>query len=141
MANIVRGDDEKWFIRLMQSDGETPYDLTGCTVSVTAKAAYDNDPADSTAIYQHWVTIDGAGAESGGSGLSLGGTDPATGTAYTLASEGALTQHLTDAETDDLSAGSHLWEIQLVDADDEVHTLSSGTETVDLDLTRKTSFP
>jgi hypothetical protein len=140
MSTIIRGDDEKWFVRLFDADG-VPFDLTGCTVWITGKTAKSNDADDADALYTHTIVIDGAGAVTSSDGISLGGTDPDTGTAYTLATEGALTQHLADTESTLLAAGTIVYDVQLKDAAGEIHTILQDSDTVVEDVTRRITTP
>lgn len=49
-----RGDTPEWDIEIFEADGTTPFDLTGCTVWLTAKRLITD--ADADAIFQLTTT-------------------------------------------------------------------------------------
>lgn len=84
MAELRRGDTIHATITLTDTDTEGPLDLSGKMVRVTCK-----EQIDGAIVYQHSITVNGAGVVTQANGLALVG--PAT--------DGVLLQTWTSTET------------------------------------------
>jgi hypothetical protein len=123
---IIRGDTAKWSIPIVDDIGD-PYPLHGCKVWVTSKTSSDLD--DTSALYQHWIEIDGAGDVTAANSMSLGGGGAAAG---------VVIQELTPAESSQFEVGTFYYDLQVRLADGEVYTsLNNIAETVIADFTRE----
>jgi len=106
----TRGDSGRLDVTVTQSDG-TAYDLTGCTLFLTVKNSLTD--ADSAAVIRKEVTAHDD-AEAGESHFDLLTTDNAT-------------------------AGTRFYDIQLKDADNKIFTLFGGIWKVLADVTVRTA--
>lgn len=124
---IIRGDDTFWDIPIPRPGSTDPYPLAGCTVWVTAKPARDSDIPDTSATWQHTITINGSGDVTASDGLTLG-TDGAVA--------GIVIEHLTAAESAVIAPGSYKYDVQVKDPAGLITTVLSGIENVVGDITR-----
>jgi hypothetical protein len=114
---MKRGDTPLWNIQAYQSDGTTPFDLTGYTLRMTFKRSIADDDAD--AVFE-LSTVEGT--------ITL--TDAANGQA---------TAQPERSDTSGLTVDTTLyWDLQAArDATTDVtYTLLSGTLFVSRDITR-----
>lgn len=111
-ANLcwTRGDSGRLDVVVKQADG-TAYDLTGATLFLTVKTALS--VADASATIRKEVTShdDAAAGES----------------------------HFDLATTDNATAGTYYYDVQLKTSDSKVYTLFGGTWTVPDDVTKRTA--
>ncbi len=117
---LIRGDDYgvgRYLFRyaLVTALG-APYDLTGCRVDVTYKAAITDpgiDPTDSTATVKHTLIVTSSGVATTTTGLYLVGS----------ATAGVVEERMTRAETLAMPLTTNLLsDLQLTDARGEVTT-------------------
>jgi hypothetical protein len=106
----TRGDSGRLDVTVTQSDGAA-YDLTGCTLFLTAKNSLTD--ADSAAVIRKEVTTHDA-PESGES-------------------------HFEILTTDNATAGVRFYDVQLKDADNKIFTLFGGIWKVLADVTVRTA--
>lgn len=120
VRTIIRGDSygirrPLYTITLVDELGN-PFNLTGCTVRTTYKAAVTTpveDPTDTSAAIKHDIVINGSGAPTTENGLHLLG--PATA--------GVLEEWLTSTESRALPTGVELVsDVELTDQNGEVFT-------------------
>ena len=130
MAEVIRGDTTMWDIAIVGAD-DLPLNLTGCSVWVTVKTSADQP--DSEALYQHTLTVSGAGATTHTDGLSVG-TGGVTA--------GIVDEELTPAESALFATGDYVYDIQVMLANGRIYTpVLGGEETVVADLTRDITKP
>jgi hypothetical protein len=106
----TRGDSGRLDVTVTQSDGAA-YDLTGCTLFLTAKNSLTD--ADSAAVIRKEVTTHDA-PESGES-------------------------HFEILTTDNATAGVRFYDVQLKDSDNKIFTLFGGLWRVLADVTVRTA--
>lgn len=113
--SMYRGDDEALELTLLDADGVTPLDLTGCSIRFTAKRK-DSD-TDANAII----------AKVTPSEIEID-ANPLLGLA---------TVYIVPADTSALTAKTKLlWDVQVTDGAGLVHTVATGTLTILPDITR-----
>jgi hypothetical protein len=106
----TRGDSGRLDVTVTQSDG-TAYDLTGSTLFLTVKNALTD--ADSAAVIRKEVTVHDA----------------------PLAGE----SHFEIATTDNATAGTRFYDVQLKDGTNKIYTLFGGVWRVVADVTARTA--
>lgn len=113
ISNYIRGDSRQVNIQFYESDGVTPFDLTGCTVFFTVNANSDNTANNdsSAAIALKVNSFD----------------DPSSGLA---------TLQITNADTQDMEPGIYYYDVQLKDSFGNITSLAQNTFTVIADITR-----
>ena len=112
--SMVRGDTRIIDCTVKGVDGTTPYDLTSCTLTFTAKRQITD--ADGVATFQL----------TNGAGITI-----------TDAPGGLFEIEITPASTYSMTAGATLvCDIQLKDVNARVFTLGKGTLAVSEDVTR-----
>jgi hypothetical protein len=106
----VRGDSGRLDVTVTQNDG-TAYDLTGATLFLTVKSAFTD--ADSAALIRKEVAIH---------------DDPQAGES-----------HFEIDTTDNVSAGTRFYDVQLKTTDAKIFTLFGGIWRVLSDVTTRTA--
>ena len=111
--SMIRGNSKLFAFPLTNSDGD-PIDLTGATVTMTAKAAYTD--TDAAAVFQK---------------------TEADGITVVSALNGVITVDLDPADTSSLTGKVNrlIYDIQVQDADDRVSTPVRGKLVVQPDVT------
>ena len=132
---IIRGDSEVYTITLKNADG-TAFNLTDCTVWVTAKSSTAD--ADTAALYQHRIVISNTGTVTSQNSLYLGAGG---------ATAGILIHRIAPAESDGFAAGSYVYDVQVrypspdVAGQYDIETpILGATETVVEDITRSVAI-
>jgi|ERR1035437_2768255 hypothetical protein len=113
IKNYIRGDSRVLNFTFLQSDGVTPFNLTGCTVFFTVNANSNNtaDTDVSAVIAVNTSTF----------------TAPLTGIA-------SIT--LTNAVTQDIAPNTYYYDVQLADANGNITSLAQNLFIVIADVTR-----
>jgi len=109
LPSIVAGDDRTFSVTVTDSDG-TSRDITGWTLRVTVKER-KTDP-DSDAVITKDIT------------------------SHSAPTDGATEFTFTSSETSDLN-GSYYYDIQITDADGDIHTATTGTVTFTQGVTNR----
>lgn len=116
IQNFIRGDSRLLSIAVLQSDGKTPFDLTGCEVFFTVNAnpnnTADNDSSAIIALKNNAIT------------------NPAAGVAQI---------QVTNANTQDIPPGTYFYDVQLKDANGNITSLGQNEFIVIPDVTRSIS--
>ena len=120
VRNIIRGDSyairRPFYTITLVDENSNPFDLRGCTVRTTYKAALTSpveDPNDSTAAIKHDIVVNSSGTVTSQNGLFLVG--PATA--------GVLSERLTATESRSLPLNTPLLsDVELTDQNGEVFT-------------------
>lgn len=120
VRTVIRGDSyairRPLYTYTLVDDNANPFDLTGCTIRTTYKAALtapETDPTDTSAAIKHTLIINGSGAATTEDGLHLVGA----------ATNGVIEEWLTSTESRSLPlATSLLSDIELTDANGEIFT-------------------
>lgn len=115
ISNYIRGDSRQLSIQCYNSDGVTPFNLTGCTLYFTLNTSAT--PADDGTDTTSAIKISTSTFSSPTSGL------------------GSLT--LTNALTQPLAQGTYYYDIQLKDSLGNITSLASNTFTVVDDITTR----
>ena len=126
IQNYIRGDSRTLIIPVYQSDGVTPFNLTGCTVYFTLNAAQQpsDDGTDSTAVIKKSVT---------GGFLTTYGSLP-------TAAYGWIAQiTLQNTDTQPLTAQTYYYDVQLKDNAGNIYSLGSNQFSVIDDITTRVS--
>jgi hypothetical protein len=115
IQNYIRGDSRTLNIQVYQSDGVTPFNLTGCEVFFTLNSSSTpaDDGTDTTAALKVSTTTFSA---------------PTTGLA---------TLQLTNALTQPLTPGTYFYDIQLKDGSGNITSLGQNTFGVISDITTR----
>jgi|SRR6478609_8294558 len=114
--SIYHGDtyEETWTLK--QADGVTPYNLSGAKVWMTVKTAYSvADPG------------------------SLQISSPASGIVFTDIPNGVINMTITAAQSAALAVQTYVYDIQIKDVAGKIFTLTSGTFTVNPEVTITTT--
>lgn len=113
ILNFIRGDSRLISIAVLQSDGKTPFDLTGCEVFFTVNAnpnnTADNDTSAIIALKNSSIT------------------NPTLGVA---------TIQISNANTQDIVVGTYFYDVQLKDANGNITSLGQNEFIVIPDVTR-----
>jgi len=136
---IRRGDSTSFAVELRGSDGSIA-SLVNATLWFTVKQAYDNDLTDASAAVKNYIVINGAGAVTSSSGITLGGKRPSDGVTVTGASDGVVTVSISSAQSTLLQPGDCPWDVQVLKSG-VIQTAASGTIAVTADVTRRTTTP
>lgn len=115
ISNYIRGDSRTLNIQVYQSDGVTPFNLTGCTVYFTLNSS--DTPAD-----------DGTDSTAAIAKSTSSFADPTSGLA---------TITLLNTDTQPLVAGQYYYDIQLKDSSGNITSLAQNTFTVIDDITTR----
>jgi len=115
---ITRGDTPSWTIELFGENGG-PYELLGCTVTVTCKrrAAL----TDAQALFQHFITVNALGVVTASSGMVLGSLG---------ATSGVIIESITSVESALFIRGTYKWDLEVRTEAGKVHTPLRGVEEV-----------
>lgn len=116
IKNYIRGDSRLISVNIFQSDGVTPFNLTGCEVFFTVNANTNNttDTDTSAVIALKNNTI----------------TNPTLGVA---------TIQISNANTQDIAPGTYYYDVQLKDANGNITSLAQNTFIIIADVTRSIS--
>lgn len=117
IKNYIRGDSRLLNITVLQSDGVTPFNLTGCEVFFTLNIS--STPANSSTDASAALAVSTSTF-----------TNPATGVAQI---------QLTNAETQSLAATTYYYDIQLKDASGNITSLAQNQFIVIDDITTRIS--
>lgn len=113
IKNYIRGDSRLISVTILQSDGVTPFNLTGCTVFFTVNAnsnnTADNDSSAVIAIKTNTFPT------------------PTTGVA---------TLQITNTITQDIAPGTYYYDVQLQDANGNITSLAQNQFLIIADVTR-----
>lgn len=113
IKNYIRGDSRLISISIFQSDGVTPFNLTGCEVWFTVNASSNNtSDTDASAV------------------IALKNTSIANPTL------GVATIQITNANTQDIAPGTYYYDVQLKDASGNITSLAQNQFIVIADVTR-----
>lgn len=113
IKNYIRGDSRVLNFQFYQSDGVTPFNLTGCQVWFTVNAN-SNNTADN----------DSSAA------ISL------TTTSFPNPTSGQASLTISNADTQDISPNTYYYDVQLQDANGNITSLAQNTFIVIADVTR-----
>lgn len=116
ITDFIRGDSRQINITCTQSDGVTPFDLTGCTVYFTVNASADNTADDDTSAVIALKT-----------------------SSFSDAASGVATLTITNAISQDIAPGTYYYDVQLKDSTGNVTSLAQNKFTVIADVTRSIS--
>lgn len=116
IQNYIRGDSRTIQIQVYQSDGQTPFNLTGCEVFFTVNANSNNTADNDTSAVIAAKTL-----------------------SFSTPTNGLATIQLTNAMTQDIAPGTYYYDVQLKDASGNIYSLAQNTFTVIADVTRSTS--
>lgn len=112
--NFIRGDSRTIALQVYQSNGTTPFDLTGATVYFTVNSS--TAPADDTTAAVQKQT-----------------------TTHTAATLGQTSISLLPTDTASLNAGDYFYDAQVKDSFGNVFSLPQGVFTIAADITRRTT--
>ena len=113
ITNYIRGDSRTIQINVFQSDGVTPFNLTGCEVFFTVNANTNNTAdSDATAVIALKTSTF---------------ANPALGVATLL---------LTNTVTQDIAPGVYYYDVQLKDSAGDITSLQQNTFQIVADVTR-----
>ena len=113
ITGYVRGDSRAINIQVVQADGVTPFDLSGCELFLTLNPATNPGNDDSGAVLEVSTNVF---------------ADPASG-------QGTLL--LTNQATQNLAPATYYYDIQLKDANGNITSLAQNTFQVLADITRR----
>lgn len=113
IENYIRGDSRIIQINVFQSDGKTPFNLTGCTVFFTVNANSDNTTDVDTSAVIALKTSTFSSPTSGIANLSL-----------------------TNVITQDITPDVYFYDIQLKDSSGNITSLAQNTFQIIPDVTR-----
>lgn len=113
IKNYIRGDSRLISVSIFQSDGVTPFNLTGCTVFFTVNANSNNTADNDTSAV---IKI---------SNSSI--TNPTLGVA---------TLQITNVMTQDITPGTYYYDVQLQDANGNITSLAQNQFLIIADVTR-----
>ena len=116
IKNYIRGDSRLISVSIFQSDGITPFNLTGCEVWFTVNANSNNTADNDTSAV---ISIKNAAI-----------TNPTLGVA---------TLQITNAMTQDIPPGTYYYDVQLKDASGNITSLQQNQFLIVADVTRSTS--
>lgn len=140
-VELTRGDTPEWSYKLLTPD-LAAMNLSLVTIWLTVKPAIDDDVTDSAAVLSHYLVVDGSGTVTASAGMSLGGTDPETGTVVAGAASGVITHRIPQADSTAIPAGSYVYDIQIKDAAGRYTTVVLDQPfTVRGDVTRRITTP
>lgn len=116
IKDYIRGDSRQINIQVYQSDGVTPFNLTGCEVFFTVNANSNNTAdSDATAVIAKKTST------------------------FANPSSGLATIQLANTDTQDVAPGSYYYDVQLKDASGNITSLAQAQFTVIADVTRSIS--
>lgn len=110
IKDVIRGDTRTINLTFLQSDGQTPVNLTGGTIYFTVNTSSDPSNDSGTTIQK-------------------------TATSFSDATNGEHTLTLTHADTD-IDAGEYWYDVQFVDASGSYLSSYRGKFIVQSDVTR-----
>ncbi len=117
--SITRGDTPSWTITLLNDSGG-PFQLAGCTVTVTCKSR--STVPDINALFKHFIAINALGVVTTSSGMELGPGG---------AGSGIIIESITSTESAAFTPGSYKWDLEVRTAAGKVYTpLRAVEETV-----------
>lgn len=116
IKDYIRGDSRVLNIQVNQSDGVTPFNLTGCEVFFTVKAnSNDTSDTDTSAV----IALKTSSFSNPASGLA--------------------TLTITNAISQDIAPGVYFYDVQLKDSFGNITSLGQNTFTINADITRAIS--
>jgi hypothetical protein len=116
IKNYIRGDSRLISIAIFQSDGVTPFNLTGCEVFFTVNANTNNTAdTDTSAI------------------IAL------KNTSITNPTLGIATIQISNTNTQDVAPGTYYYDVQLKDANGNITSLAQNQFIIIPDVTRSIS--
>jgi hypothetical protein len=116
IKNFIRGDSRVVNIQVYQSDGITPFNLTGSTVFFTVNANQDNTAdTDSSAVIALKTST------------------------FAQPTSGLATLTITNAMTQDITPGTYYYDVQVKDGSGNVMSLQQSQFIVIADVTRSIS--
>ena len=115
ITKFIRGDSRVLNIQVYQSDGVTPFNLTGCTVYFTLNTSSTptDDGTDATAALKTSTS------------------------SFSTPSNGLATITLTNSQTQSLSPTTYYYDIQLKDGSGNITSLGQNTWQVIADITTR----
>jgi hypothetical protein len=115
IQNYIRGDSRVLSIQVYQSDGVTPFNLTGCEVFFTLNTSSTpaGDGTDATAALKKSTT------------------------SFSSPTNGVATITLTNTDTSGLVQGTYYYDIQLKDSSGNITSLAQNSWTVIDDVTTR----
>lgn len=115
ITNYIRGDSRVLNIQVYQSDGVTPFNLTGCYVYFTLNLSSTptDDGTDATAAIKKEVS------------------------SFVSPTSGLATITLTNTDTQPLIQGTYYYDIQLRDSSGNITSLASNSWSVIDDITTR----
>lgn len=113
IRNYPRGDSRILGFTFLQSDGKTPFDLTGCEVFFTVNPVTDPGASDSGAVIEKSTT------------------------SFVTPSSGVASITLTNADTQNINPATYYYDVQLKDANGNITSLMQNTFQVIPDITRR----
>lgn len=116
IKNYIRGDSRTLTINVFQSDGVTPFNLTGCEVFFTVNAN-SNPTADTDASAVIALKT----------------------STFSAPTTGIATLTITNAITQDISPGAYYYDVQLKDTQGNITSLQQNQFLVIADITRAIS--
>lgn len=116
IKNYIRGDSRLISVQILQSDGKTPFDLTGCELFFTVNQNPNNTADnDSTAVIALKTS------------------------SFTNPTLGIGTIQITNAITQDIPPATYYYDVQLKDANGNITSLAQNQFIVIADTTRSIS--
>lgn len=117
IQNYIRGDSRTLNIQIYESDGITPFNLTGCEVFFTLNTSSTpvDDGTDNTATIKKSTTT------------------------FSNPSSGLASITLLNTDTQPVAAGTYYYDIQLKDSSGNITSLASNTFIVIDDITTRIS--
>ncbi len=134
IKNYIRGDSRLFAPQILQSDGKTPFNLTGCEVFFTVNQNSDNTADnDTSAVIALKVTsfiCPTTTTLPNGTTITAGTDTTAIGIAWI---------QVTNAVTQDIPPNTYFYDIQLKDASGNITSLAQNQFIVIADVTRSIS--
>lgn len=111
---LTRGDTPAHFYKI-KTPTLVAKNLTGCTIWWTAKTGFDDVGTDTTAALKHHIAIDATGTVTSSAGMTLGGTDPDTGTVVSGVASGVVTHRIPVADSNAIMPGEYIYDLAFRD--------------------------
>lgn len=116
IKNYIRGDSRLISVSILQSDGVTPFNLTGCEVFFTVNANSDNTSDNDTSAVIALKT-----------------------STFTNPASGVATIQISNTNTQDITPGTYFYDVQLKDANGNITSLAQNQFIIIADVTRSIS--
>lgn len=116
IKNYIRGDSRLVSVSILQSDGVTPFNLTGCEVFFTVNANSDNTSDNDTSAVIALKT-----------------------SSFTNPASGVATIQISNVNTQDITPGTYYYDVQLKDANGNITSLAQNQFIIIPDVTRSIS--